>query len=874
MNIEDYQYTPGIIILYHFLRCRKNISDASFQEILSSKGYKELLQLLDIKQVTQLAIEAIETYFLKTCTIDYSHFFEEYDTENIDHFMDAGFHFAENYNSDHELIKAQADTIRYFHDCYIYNHSDLSFPYVNTKVPYSKLTKEEQDNELFILAPIFSSLDIYGIGEVDYCNGSFDLNQNIRSSLEANQNSKLNQNKIFSPSFESYVEDYDINEAKAKELGLVYTIKNRTIVINDYIGENDTLIIPKSIDKMLVKGIDGIQSKKIKKLIVLADLFSISPFSFARCDSLESVDVEGSLGLVGIGVFGSCSLKKSVVNGVTYLCINHNPYYLAIKYENYAFGNVMLNENCVSIMERAFCATNVRHVDMANVVYVGAYAFGQCSDLASVRLNPYTLAIGDYAFYQCTSLRRIKVNTKIIPEYMFYGCTNLVEVNLGDNVEIMQAYAFFDCNSLDRLFLPKSVHTLESLVFEYASITKLYFEEAYFWNGRNEDNCSASFSPEDLYDPFEAARAFKKHDDYDFRVNMRYKDMYRMTRSEAEEYGLSILENEDGTICVCSFSKDDEEELIIPKYIDNKKVVEIGGFLAFGFLSSLKRLVILADIVSIAAGSFSFCENLKEIIVPYSLEEIGSSFGESTHLLTKCDGVCYLKLHNNPYYCALSTYDDRDHIVIHSQTKILANSLFNGSNVRTINLPDIKTLPYRLFYEAKELESIYIPSSVTKIEDEVFYGCENLVECIMDGCDIHVVPKSMFENCTSLMQLILPFSVERIMGNAFCNCSSLEMISIPDAIERIEKGAFKGCTSLAAMDLSDSKWVYKGLFGPIYFTDYYETHPSWAAADIVSKHRGVCEKYHGDDEEFEVLQEQTKKKNNTLRALYYQSIEK
>ncbi len=129
------------------------------------------------------------------------------------------------------------------------------------------------------------------------------------------------------------------------------------------------------------------------------------------------------------------------------------------------------------------------------------------------------------------------------------------------------------------------------------------------------------------------------------------------------------------------------------------------------------------------------------------------------------------------------------------------------------------------------------------IEPEAFAGCVNLRRCELCSCNIPKISPNTFEDCLSLEELRLPEGTLVVGSDAFKKCSSLKALSIPDSVRVINKGAFEGCVSLATIDLSDSKWEYKGPFGPISFTGYYSTSPAQAAADLVSKYRGVCKKF-------------------------------
>ncbi|MDE7439507.1 MAG: leucine-rich repeat protein, partial [Clostridia bacterium] len=127
---------------------------------------------------------------------------------------------------------------------------------------------------------------------------------------------------------------------------------------------------------------------------------------------------------------------------------------------------------------------------------------------------------------------------------------------------------------------------------------------------------------------------------------------------------------------------------------------------------------------------------------------------------------------------------------------ILAAAKLNVSNVeRSILLKQEKA--------ARRLLSVYIPDSVTEIEDELFSGCVNLTE-VNIGNGIKQIGRSAFEGCTALRKIEAPDSVIEIGENAFRGCDGLIEVSIGNGIKRIGKSAFEGCTALRKIEAPDS----------------------------------------------------------------------
>lgn len=101
------------------------------------------------------------------------------------------------------------------------------------------------------------------------------------------------------------------------------------------------------------------------------------------------------------------------------------------------------------------------------------------------------------------------------------------------------------------------------------------------------------------------------------------------------------------------------------------------------------------------------------------------------------------------------------------------------------------------------LETITIPSSVTKIEFYAFADCTSLrsVE-IKEG--VKEIGYWAFNNCIDLQSITIPSSVEEIGDEAFLFCTSLKSVEIKEGVTQIGAGAFSGCTSLPSITIPSS----------------------------------------------------------------------
>lgn len=135
----------------------------------------------------------------------------------------------------------------------------------------------------------------------------------------------------------------------------------------------------------------------------------------------------------------------------------------------------------------------------------------------------------------------------------------------------------------------------------------------------------------------------------------------------------------------------------------------------------------------------------------------------------------------------------------------------NGSGPHQVKVPAGEISNDTLFTLAKELESnpkanVELDLSKTygliNIHGGHFYNCSNLVKIILPNSVEHL--NSGAFTCTGLKEIVLPESLKKINTGAFFNCTALEKITFPNSVEEIEIGAFIGCINLAKVENMDN----------------------------------------------------------------------
>jgi len=98
------------------------------------------------------------------------------------------------------------------------------------------------------------------------------------------------------------------------------------------------------------------------------------------------------------------------------------------------------------------------------------------------------------------------------------------------------------------------------------------------------------------------------------------------------------------------------------------------------------------------------------------------------------------------------------------------------------------------------LQSISIPSTVTKIDEYVFNSCTELKEVLLNE-GLQKIGESAFRQCTSLHSITIPSTVIEIGKEAFDRCTNLRTVIMKEGIKKIGEFAFRDCTSLERITL-------------------------------------------------------------------------
>ena len=208
--------------------------------------------------------------------------------------------------------------------------------------------------------------------------------------------------------------------------------------------------------------------------------------------------------------------------------------------------------------------------------------------------------------------------------------------------------------------------------------------------------------------------------------------------------------------------------------------------------------------------------------------------------------VDYIKYTVTDYYLSVSGYDKTK---FNGVAKIISKLTYKGHTFEVLEIAE------RAFWGCRDLTSVTIPNSVTRIGVEAFDGCSGLTSITIPN-SVTSIDKNAFYSCSGLTSvhitdlaawcnikfdsnllinaqhlylngqeikdLVIPNSVTSIGKYAFSGCTDLTSVTIPNSVTSIGEDAFLGCSGLTSVHITDLAAWCKIKFdtNPLYYAHH------------------------------------------------------
>lgn len=621
---------------------------------------------------------------------------------------------------------------------------------------------------------------------------------------------------------------------------------------------------------------------QIKTLTIPEGVKTIGDFAFVNCSSLETVSIPSTVTSMGdcsfdesgnvtvnkFSVFNNCKSITSInvasgnpnyysKDGVLYTKKNGSPDYL-FYVASVAAGNVVIPNTVTSIAKEAFkqnaniTAVSFENNTLAGNLTIGESAFYQCKALTSVTLPAGVTEIGRFAFYQCTKLESLVIPNTVtfIGSGAFTGDSGISSVTFNDGGDtalviedsrygtaVDEKYGVFaGCVQLTTVTFPNRAIALGSCIFKgCTSLTSVEIKGDVTALGKKAfEGCNNLTTVVG----FDNITTMTELPDYFFA--------YTKLSSITLPQGLKIIGG-------YAFAGTELTEITIPASVERIGYVSgwssVSGDMYSSYLfyncKKLKKVVFEAKskLKELSQNFFSGCSALEEVVMPDSLETIGSNSFASCGLTSVTIPASVKTIEVNAFAAAANlktvTFEEG------SQLEVIDNQAFRNTALTSFTFPESDIpieLGEKIFLGCLYLTEIHLSSKVTDIGDALV-GCSSIMtvdipevnknmslessstgggiiynynktilkvfvgrwenETFTVGAGVTNIESNAFAGQYRLKKVIIPDSVKTIGKQAFYNCINLETVEFPDyaQLATIGQYAFRGCENLKTVKL-------------------------------------------------------------------------
>ncbi|MBR2444564.1 MAG: leucine-rich repeat protein [Clostridia bacterium] len=636
----------------------------------------------------------------------------------------------------------------------------------------------------------------------------------------------------------------------AEKSQFVYEKQNDNYVLVKYVGEDTTVTVPGTYDRLPVVGIaeGAFSNNTTVETVILSNVTTIEKNAFNNCTALKRVEIPSTTTSINELAFdGSNAITEFVVSSSNpqYTAYDGSLYtyytdmYTGVKgcrLVRYAVGktsttykapteasltkifpyafkdarltSVILDDGIGAIEKYAFYnCTALSEIDFGvGVDYIGASAFENCQSLKSVELNASKIwSIGNYAFKGCKSLTRVSIVGDISGEVgyeVLADCTSLESFSVNGGCKALGTSTFKNCTSLTSVVFPSGIEEIGSELFYGCTALKQI----------TIPQTAVKIMP----NAFLFCNSLSQ---VDFESDNNWYAGQRNLTSEEKSNGQTLAKlltedcsafkwqiNEPASVdkeikytysdklggYVLTYIGADEDLLIINDSYNGKPIVAIGEGVAANHIN-LTTLSIGANVKYIYASAFINCSALAHINISDNVEFIGKN------AFLGCDNIEDVYMRAGYVWLAGEKY-----ITITSENAKAA--INENQNVEWHRVAE------EMSFVLNQTEDGYILNYVGKLFEEVEIPSE------YKGLPVVEIATGAFKDCTRLAKVRLGDNVKTVRALAFENCPLLTEIAIPVSVIVIEKNAFYGvkfaiveCDAEEKQPLWQEDWIDESL---------------------------------------------------------------
>ena len=584
----------------------------------------------------------------------------------------------------------------------------------------------------------------------------------------------------------------------------------RSIGTENFIGDIQTIELNEGSDYFVIK--EGVLYTKdysrlircpasVTSFVIPKETTYIESHAFLGCDFLLDVYYEGT-----VEDWFNVEIGWAYCNPAEYA------EHFYINGEELA-GTIIVPGNKASISNSQF-ANNKKITEVIlseGTVYIGYYAFKDCTNLKKITLPASLKSVGQMAFDGCDSLTEIVFNGSLedwfnISFALFHCLLNKAESLYigGENI------------SYKPLVIPNTITNInESAFAEFKGLTEVVISENVVSIGERAFNGCVNLSKvtfaenSKLETIGDGAFGSSGVVSIDIPASVNY-----IGSSVFEScYRLNSVYLPDSLSSISSYMFTWSQKL---KYVKLPSAIDSIPDNTFFYCSSLSNIELPQTVTSIGVQAFAYCQSLISIVIPSGLDKIADTAFEECYNLSKVVNnsdlqltigsedngkiACWAKIiidknGNKTYKEGTSDFEyieTADGFLFERENEKYTLTAYVG-NKDTVTLPlNINGEGYKI-NQMKGVKNVIIPKDFQKIDDSAFRSCDSLISVTSESSSLLTsVAYGAFLGCSSLKSVNLENSeLLTYLGDyAFYECKQLSDIILPSSLTSIGYVAF------------------------------------------------------------------------------------
>ncbi|MFI3329896.1 MAG: leucine-rich repeat protein [bacterium] len=450
------------------------------------------------------------------------------------------------------------------------------------------------------------------------------------------------------------------------------------------------------------------------------------------------------------------------------------------------FGNssiITLSDEITRISNYAFLGNQtVNYVIANNLLSIGKYAFYNCISLVQIDLSKVT-EIGQYAFYQCFELSSVDLSSlNNVESNTFFGCSSLSSVEFS--VVEIQKLAFAFCSSLK--YVVGEITIIEEQAFLMCEKLSIIDLSKTIYIGKSSfELCTslnyATFNNINIID--EEAFSSSSIEEVSF-INEGYIEINNSAFKDSNVSQIIFSNNSNFIIKEEAFSNTN----LVTLNLTNSLFV----LSELSFSNTKISTINLSENTILSCDSYSIFQNT-------NFESINVN---DNIYYTYTNNILFTKDLSEVVLIPLNI--SSEYFTIPKEIEILKENMFEHLGIKYLDFEDgsrLHTIDTKAFINTQLVSIDLSNTNLNNIKSYAFYNCTNLINITLPD-SLEVIGSYAFYN-TSLSEIDLSnTSIGILNSNTFAS-SKLEVIKLPNSLELIRDNVFNN-SLLKTIDLSNT----------------------------------------------------------------------